>query len=88
MSSEPWDFIVGIPIELWAAADTTDEIRDLIRRRDAGEFLPKPALTVDDHARRFPDHRVLTVEAMDRADPVAWLCDWHGSLDGHLRRRA
>lgn len=38
-----WDEIVGIPLDLWVAADTTKRVRDLITIRDG----PGPTLMVD-----------------------------------------
>jgi hypothetical protein len=42
MNRDLWDEMVGVPVELWHAATTTDALRDLLARREAGDFLPRP----------------------------------------------
>ena len=64
-----WDEIVGIPLDTWMTAATSDDVADLIQRREAGDFLPKPPPTYEDCPRR------LEVHAFDIPDPVRYLCD-------------
>lgn len=42
MIDDFWGQVVGIPIELWIAAKTSEAVADLVQRREAGEFPLHP----------------------------------------------